>query len=160
MGGIRPRKPTVFVPARPCCFKFALLLRHGQRRTGRQLKQQVFGQARASNPKEENMLAHLRRAQQNQHKCPGTSKHPSFCRERGLTPQSSGPPTAWRLGQPAQGLRPILRWLSKPPHRRCPLTSNVRHHRRTQWLLQRSNSAPRVWRFGLGRTAIAHPSRQ
>ena len=49
--------------------------------------------------------------------------------QRGLTPRSSGAPTAWRTGPQARGQRPILRFLSSTPRRRCPLSSNVRRHK-------------------------------
>jgi len=47
---------------------------------------------------------------------------------RGLTPRSSGAPTAGHAGHQALGLRPILRLLSSAPCRRRPLSSNVRQH--------------------------------
>ena len=46
----------------------------------------------------------------------------------GLTPRSSGAPTAGHAGHQALGLRPILRLLSSASCRRRPLSSNVRHH--------------------------------
>jgi hypothetical protein len=46
----------------------------------------------------------------------------------GLTPRSSGAPTAWHTGHQALGLRPILRLLSSVPRHYCPLSSNVRPH--------------------------------
>ena len=45
---------------------------------------------------------------------------------RGLTPRSSGAPTACRAGHQAPGLRPILRLLSSATYRCRPLSSNVR----------------------------------
>ena len=44
----------------------------------------------------------------------------------GLTPRSSGAPTACHAGPQALGLRPILRLLSSAPCRCHPLSSNVR----------------------------------
>jgi len=44
----------------------------------------------------------------------------------GLTPRSSGAPTACHAGHQALGLRPILLLLSSAPCRRRPLSSNVR----------------------------------
>jgi len=44
----------------------------------------------------------------------------------GLTPRSSGAPTACHAGHQSLGLRPILRLLSSAPCHRRPLSSNVR----------------------------------
>ena len=53
----------------------------------------------------------------------------SLARQRGLTPRSSGAPTAGHAGQQALGLRPILRLLPSAPCRRRPLSSNVRRRK-------------------------------
>ncbi len=45
---------------------------------------------------------------------------------RCLTPRSSGPPTAWRLGRVAVWF--IIVHAAKAPHRWRPLNSNVRQH--------------------------------
>ena len=51
-----------------------------------------------------------------------------FVQQCGLTPRSSGPPTAWRTDRQALGLRPILRLPAGAPRCRGPLNSNVRPH--------------------------------
>jgi len=47
--------------------------------------------------------------------------------ECGLTPRSSGAPTAWRLARAAVLF--IIYRAGQAPHRRCPFNSHVRQHR-------------------------------
>ena len=51
---------------------------------------------------------------------------------RCLTPRSSRAPTACHAG-PAGGTRYIFASRARASHRRCPLNSNVRRHKRRQW---------------------------
>jgi len=74
---------------------------------------------------------------------------------RGLTPRSSGAPTAGHAGHQALGLRPILRLLSGASCRRRPLSSNVRprnqphaHQLRPDRLRERSAEFSRGPRCG------------
>ena len=71
-------------------------------------------------------------------KCSGSSSNFSSGKECGLTIHSSGPPTACRTSQQAQGLRPILRLLSGTPRCRGPLNSNVRQTRVSFVVLQQN----------------------